>query len=141
MKFSTTDVLSAATVREIAGTAAKRNTAYRRVVYTSKTYQVVLMSLRPGEDIGAETHKHVEQDFLVVSGHGAVTIAGRKMNLFPGVAFTVPKATRHNVKNTGKTAMKLVTIYWPPNHIDGTVHMTKADAKRDVEDEEFGKGV
>lgn len=121
--------------------AAKRNTAYRRVILTGNTHQIVLMSLRPGEDIGAETHKHVEQGFLVVSGHGVVTMGGRKMNLARGISFSVPKATRHNVKNTGRTAMKLVTIYWPPNHIDGTVHMTKADAKRDVEDEEFGKGV
>lgn len=121
--------------------AAKRNTAYRRVFYTNETRQIVLMSLRPGEDIGAETHKHVEQDFFVAAGHGVVTIGGRKMNLSPGLSFVVPKATRHNVKNTGKTAMKLVTVYWPPNHIPGTVHMTKADAKRDVEDEEFGKRV
>lgn len=121
--------------------AAERNTAYRRVIKTTKAYQIVLMSLRPGEDIGAETHKHVEQDFFVASGRGFVTTGGRKMNVTTGDSFVVPKATRHNVKNTGLTAMKLVTFYWPPNHLPGTVHRTKADARRDVEDEEFGRKV
>lgn len=121
--------------------AAKQNTAYRRVVHTGAESQIVLMSLRPGGDIGAETHKHVEQAFLVVAGNGMLTIGGRRMDLHPGAVFVVPSGTRHNVKNTSKTAMKLITMYSPPNHLPGTVHMTKADAKRDVEDEKFGESV
>lgn len=120
---------------------AIRNTAYRRVVSTDKKYQRVLMSLRPGEDIGMETHRHVEQDFFIVRGDGMLTMSGKKIEIHPGAMFTVLPGTRHNVKNTGKTAMKIITVYSPPNHLSGTVHQTKADAKSDVEDERFGEGV
>lgn len=121
--------------------SAKRNTAYRRVVYTGPESQVVMMSLRPSEDIGVETHKHVEQAFLVVAGTGKLVMGGRKLDMHPGAVFVVRPGTRHNVKNTGKTSMKLITMYSPPNHLPGTVHMTKTDAKRDVEDEKFGESV
>jgi len=115
------------------------NTDYRRVLYTAPHNQLVLMSLLPGEEIGAEVH-HVDQFFRVEQGEGQAVVDGREYPLADGIALIVPAGLRHNIVNTGKEPLKLYTIYSPANHLDGRVHKTKADAIADTEDEAFGDG-
>jgi len=104
----------------------KENTDYRRVLYTAKHSQLVLMSLAPGEEIGEEVH-HLDQFFRFEEGQGKVIIDGVEHNVEDGDAVIVPEGARHNVINDGIIALKLYTIYSPPNHKDGTVQSTKAD--------------
>jgi len=106
--------------------ATKENTDYRRVLYTAKHHQLVLMSLAPGEEIGEEVH-HLDQFFRFESGDGKVMIDGVTHDVKDGDAVIVPEGARHNVVNTGSDALKLYTIYAPPNHKDGTVQAAKAD--------------
>jgi len=121
--------------------AVKRNRDFRRVLHTGERTQVVAMALPPGVDIGSETHSHVEQLLFVQSGHGKAVLDGKTEPLGPGDAIVVPAGTKHNVINTGRVPLKLFTVYSPPNHIDGRVHATRADADADNEDEEFGQSV
>ncbi len=109
-----------------------QNRDFRRVVYTSKHVQVVLMSLKPGEDIGAEVHD-VDQFFRVEAGTGEVVINDRRSSVKAGSAIVVPAGARHNVINTGKDSLQVYTLYAPPQHRDKVVHHTKADAQRDSE--------
>ena len=105
------------------------NTNFRRVLYTGKNSQLVLMNLKPGEEIGEEVHKTVDQFFRFEKGEGFVSIDGIKQKVTDGDAVIVPAGARHNVMNTSKTTeLKLYTIYSPPEHQDGTVRKTKADA-------------
>jgi mannose-6-phosphate isomerase-like protein (cupin superfamily) len=105
------------------------NTNFRRVLYTGRYSQLVLMSLRPGEEIGEEVHKTVDQFFRFEKGEGIVAIDGVKQKVGDGDAVIVPAGARHNVTNASKTAeLKLYTIYSPPEHQDGTVRKTKAEA-------------
>jgi mannose-6-phosphate isomerase-like protein (cupin superfamily) len=105
------------------------NSNFRRVLYTGKYSQLVLMSLRPGEEIGEEVHKTVDQFFRFEKGEGTVSIDGIKHKIADGDAVIVPAGAKHNVTNTSKSAeLKLYTIYSPPEHQDGTVRKTKADA-------------
>ena len=105
------------------------NSNFRRVLYTGKNSQLVLMSLKPGEEIGEEVHQTVDQFFRFERGNGIVLIDGVKQNVADGDAVIVPAGASHNVINTSKTAdLKLYTIYSPPEHQDGTVRRTKADA-------------
>ncbi len=105
------------------------NRDFRRVLYTGKHSQLVLMSLRPGEEIGDEVHRTVDQFFRFEKGEGIVSIDGAKHKVGDGDAVIVPAGARHNVTNTSKTAdLKLYTIYSPPEHVDGTIRKTKADA-------------
>ena len=104
------------------------NPNFRRVLYTGKKLQLVLMSLRPGEDIGEEVHDDHDQFFRVEEGEGEVWIDGRMSGIKSGMAVVVPAGARHNVKNIGGEPLKLYTIYGPPEHEEGTVHATKADA-------------
>jgi mannose-6-phosphate isomerase-like protein (cupin superfamily) len=105
------------------------NTSFRRVLYTGKHSQLVLMSLKPGEEIGEEVHKTVDQFFRFEKGEGIVSIDGVKHKVADGDAVVVPAGAKHNVINTSKTVeLKLYTIYSPPEHQDGTVRKTKADA-------------
>ena len=105
------------------------NTNFRRVLYTGRNSQLVLMSLKPGEEIGEEVHKTVDQFFRFEKGEGVVSIDGMRQNVADGDAVIVPAGARHNVMNTSKTTeLKLYTIYSPPEHQDGTVRKTKADA-------------
>lgn len=105
------------------------NSNFRRVLYTGKHSQLVLMTLRPGEEIGEEVHKTVDQFFRFEKGEGIVSIDGIKQNIADGDAVIVPAGARHNVMNSSKTTeLKLYTIYSPPEHQDGTVRKTKADA-------------
>ena len=105
------------------------NTNFRRVLYTGRYSQLVLMSLKPGEEIGEEVHKTVDQFFRFEKGEGIVAIDGVKQKVGDGDAVIVPAGAKHNVTNASKTAdLKLYTIYSPPEHQDGTVRKTKAEA-------------
>ena len=105
------------------------NSNFRRVLYTGKNSQLVLMNLRPGEEIGEEVHHTVDQFFRFEEGEGIVSIDGAKQKIADGDAVIVPADARHNVINTSKTTnLKLYTIYSPPEHQDGTLHKTKKDA-------------
>jgi mannose-6-phosphate isomerase-like protein (cupin superfamily) len=105
------------------------NSDFRRVLYTGKHSQLVLMSLKPSEEIGEEVHKTIDQFFRFEKGEGVVSIDGVKHKVIDGDAVIVPAGARHNVTNTSKnTELKLYTIYSPPEHYDGTVRKTKADA-------------
>jgi mannose-6-phosphate isomerase-like protein (cupin superfamily) len=105
------------------------NSHFRRVLYTGKNSQLVLMSLKPGEEIGEEVHKTIDQFFRFEKGEGIVSIDGIKQKVMDGDAVIVPAGASHNVTNTSKNAeLKLYTIYSPPEHQDGTVRKTKADA-------------
>ena len=106
---------------------------FRRVVYTGKEMQLVLMALHPGEEIGEEVHEDRDQFFRIEQGTGEVWIDGVRTPVEGDWAFIVPSGARHNVKNTGQEPLKLYTIYAPPEHADGTVHRTKADAERSEE--------
>ena len=117
---------------------ALENTDFRRVLYTAPHSQLVLMSLLPGEEIGAEVH-HVDQFFRFESGTGKAVIDGVEYPVSDGSAVLVPAGANHNFINTGSAPMKLYTVYAPANHIDGRVHHTKADAEADTEDEAFGE--
>ena len=106
-----------------------KNTDFRRVLYTGKFSQLVLMRLVPGEDIGEETHDDVDQFFRFEEGEGMVVIDGTKHVVKDGSGVIVPSGARHNVINTSKTAdLRLYTIYSPPEHQDKVVRKTKKEA-------------
>ena len=109
------------------------NRDFRRVLYTAKRIQLVLMALRPGEDIGEEVHHDRDQFFRVETGKGEIWIDGVMTKVEDDMAMIVPAGARHNVKNTGGKPLKLYTLYAPPEHIDGTVHATKSDASASQE--------
>jgi len=105
------------------------NKDFRRVLYTGKHSQLVMMSLRAGEDIGMETHATVDQFFRFEKGRGVIIIDGASIDVKEGDAAIVPAGAQHNVVNTNKSEdLKLYTIYSPPEHKDGTIRRTKADA-------------
>jgi mannose-6-phosphate isomerase-like protein (cupin superfamily) len=108
--------------------AAKDNDYFRKVLFTGTKSQLVLMSLRPGEEIGAEVHK-VDQVLYVVDGEGKVVLDGAGQDFTKGAIVFVPAGVEHNVINAGDEPMKLFTIYSPPQHAAGTVHRTKAVAE------------
>ena len=111
---------------------ATANSNFRRVLYTARNCQLVVMSLKPQEDIGAEVHK-LDQFFRVEAGHGEAEIDGVRTPIEVGFAVIVPAGARHNIINTGTEPLKLYTLYAPPNHRDGAVHATRADAQADTE--------
>ncbi|WP_019176427.1 cupin domain-containing protein [Methanomassiliicoccus luminyensis] len=112
-----------------------KNTDFRRVLYTGKYSQLVLMCLKPGEEIGEEVHDTVDQFFRFEQGEGIVTVDDMKYSVKDGSAAIVPSGARHNCVNTSKTAdLKLYTIYSPPEHIDKTVRRTKAQAEAEPEE-------
>jgi mannose-6-phosphate isomerase-like protein (cupin superfamily) len=104
------------------------NNLFRRVLYTAKEMQLVVMTLQPGEEIGAETHPDRSQFFRVEAGSGEIMIDGVRTQVSEDMAMIVPAGAEHNVTNTGKEPLKLYTIYAPPEHVEGTVHKTKAQA-------------
>jgi mannose-6-phosphate isomerase-like protein (cupin superfamily) len=110
---------------------ALRNTYFRQVLFTAKHAQLVVMCLKPGEEIGDEVHTDVDQFFRVERGEARFVFDGTEERLVhDGDGVVVPAGTHHNVINASKTAqLKLYTIYSPPNHPDGTVHETKAEAE------------
>jgi mannose-6-phosphate isomerase-like protein (cupin superfamily) len=112
-----------------------KNKYFRQVLFTAKNMQLVVMALGPGEEIGLEMHKKVDQFFRVEEGEGKVIMNGAAKKFKAGDAFIVPQGTHHNVVNTSKTAwLKLYTIYTPPNHRDGVVHKTRQAAEADTTD-------
>lgn len=111
----------------------ERNADFRHVLYTAKNMQLVLMALKPGEEIGEEIHEDRDQFFRVEQGEGEVWIDGARTRIKSETAMIVPAGARHNVKNTGKQALMLYTIYAPPEHADGTVRATKAAAEASEE--------
>jgi mannose-6-phosphate isomerase-like protein (cupin superfamily) len=116
----------------------RKNMDFRRVIYTGKNCQLVLMCLKPMEDIGMETHDDVDQFFRFEEGQGAVVIDGRKHAVKDGNGVIVPCGAEHNVINTSKTAnLKMYTIYSPPEHMDKVVRKTKKEAL--AKEEHFNK--
>lgn len=108
---------------------ARENTFFRKVIYTGKYSQLVLMSIPIEEEIGEETHKTVDQTFFFVNGSGEAILEGKSKSIVRGDVVFVPAGILHNFKNTGDDDLKLYTIYSPPNHPDGTIHKTKEEAE------------
>jgi len=110
------------------------NEYFRKVLYTDKKAQLVVMSLQPGEEIGMEVHKIEDQFIRIEKGDGKAIVAGTESILEDGVAVVIPAGTEHNIINTSETAsLKLYTLYSPPHHKDGTIHKTKAEAEASEE--------
>jgi mannose-6-phosphate isomerase-like protein (cupin superfamily) len=118
-------------VQDIESIAVK-NVDFRQVLYTAKNCQLVVMALKPQEEIGAEVHK-LDQFFRVEEGTGEAVLDGVRTAIRAGFAVVVPAGTNHNIVNTGSVPLKLYTLYAPPNHRDGVVHHTRADAEADNE--------
>ena len=114
---------------------AINNDYFREIVYTGKYCQLVVMSLKPGEEIGSEVHKDVDQFFRIEKGRGKVIIDGKENQIIEGVDIVVPAGSEHNVINAvSNSDLKLYTIYSPPQHKDGIIHKTKEDAMADETD-------
>ena len=111
-----------------------KNENFRQVLYTAKNCQLVVMALNPKEEIGMEVHQ-LDQFFRVEEGMGEAVLDGIHKTISAGFAVLVPAGTNHNIVNTGTVPMKLYTLYSPPNHRDGVIHRTRADAEKD--DEQF----
>ncbi len=120
---------------------ALKNEAYRRVLFTGARSQLALMTIPPGGDIGEESHPRVEQLIFIASGEGKAVVNGAESPLRAGDVVVATPGTRHDIVNTGSDPLRIYTIYAPPNHIDGRVHNTKADAEKDKADEAYGVGV
>jgi mannose-6-phosphate isomerase-like protein (cupin superfamily) len=116
-------------------TLTEENENFRRVLYTGKNMQLVLMALQPGEEIGEDVHGDRDQFFRVENGNGEIVIDGVANRIKADTAMIVPAGARHNVRTTGDKMLRLYTLYAPPEHLDGTIHPTKADAE--VSDEHF----
>ncbi|MEW9855717.1 cupin domain-containing protein [Novosphingobium sp. M1R2S20] len=106
----------------------EQNGDFRRVLYTGHNLQLVLMSIEPGDEIGEEVHDDRDQFFRIEQGEGEIWIDGACNKVKADDGVIVPQGARHNVKSTGSEPLRLYTIYGPPEHVDGTVHKTKADA-------------
>jgi mannose-6-phosphate isomerase-like protein (cupin superfamily) len=117
-----------------------KNNYFRKVIFTAKHSQLVLMCLQPGEEIGNEVHKKVDQFFRIEKGKALFVLANgkKKIHAGNGDAVIVPAGTFHNVINASKSKLKLYTLYSPPNHPKNRIHKTKADADR-AEAREHGK--
>ena len=111
---------------------AVANANFRQVLYTAKHCQLVLMALKPGEDIGEEVHT-LDQFFRVEDGEGEAVMDGVRTTNKAGFAVVVPAGARHNIIAGKSGPMKLYTLYSPPNHRDGVVHRTRAEAEADSE--------
>ncbi len=111
------------------------NNNFRKVLYTGKGSQLVLMSLKPGEEIGLEVHDENDQFFRIEAGRGVCAIDGNEYEIKDGSAIVVPMGAEHNVTNTSETEdLKLYTIYSPPHHKDGIVRATKEEAEANEAD-------
>ncbi len=110
------------------------NENFRHVLYTAKHSQLVLMSLKQGEDIGEEVHDNVDQFFRIDAGEGKAIIEGEEHDIENGDAIVIPSGAKHNIINTSvDEPLKIYTIYSPPNHRDGVIHATKEEAETDNE--------
>ena len=112
--------------------ATTENLNFRKVLYTAKNSQLVVMSLQPKEDIGEEVHT-LDQFIRVEQGEGKAVLDGVEYGIENGSAVVIPAGTKHNIINTSDGEMKLYTIYSPPEHRDGVVHTTKTEAMADDE--------
>jgi mannose-6-phosphate isomerase-like protein (cupin superfamily) len=111
------------------------NTNFRQVLYTGKHSQLVLMSIKPGEEIGEEIHAESDQFFRFEKGIGKVMIDGNEFEVKDGDAVIIPAGAKHNIINLSATdELKLYTIYSPAHHQDGVVHTTKTEAANDSEE-------
>lgn len=117
--------------------ATLANEDFRRVLYTGRNLQLVLMTLPPGCDIGEEVHEDVDQFFRIEEGEGEIRIDGTSHRVEDDFAVIVPAGARHNVINSGDRPLRLYTIYGPPEHRDGTVHRDKEQAERDHDADHF----
>jgi mannose-6-phosphate isomerase-like protein (cupin superfamily) len=117
----------------------KENTNFRKVLFTGEKSQLVVMSIPPGGDVGAEVHKYTEQTLFFLSGTGMGELDGKNFPIGPGDVVVVVPGTLHNFINTGTEDLKIYTVYAPPNHIDGRIHKTQADAALDTADEAVGE--
>ncbi|MBP9711065.1 MAG: cupin domain-containing protein [Candidatus Pacebacteria bacterium] len=104
------------------------NEFFRQEVYTDSRLQLVLMALKPGEDIGAEVHQ-LDQFIRIEAGEGKSVLDGEERELSASSVVIIPQGVKHNIINTGSASMKLYTLYAPPNHPPGTIHKTKAEAE------------
>lgn len=109
------------------------NNNFRQVLYTAPHSQLVLMSLKPGEDIGEEVHEDNDQFLRIESGSGHAVLNGVDQHIADGSAVVVPAGTKHNIINTDTGPMKLYTLYSPAHHRDGVIHITKTEAEADNE--------
>lgn len=110
---------------------AKENTYFRKVIYTGKHSQLVLMSIEAGDDIGEETHETSDQIIFIVQGDGEAVLSDQHTQISKHAVVFVPAGTKHNIRNTGENAMKIYTVYAPSVHADGIIHQTKADAAKE----------
>ncbi|HEX5740189.1 MAG TPA: cupin domain-containing protein [Pilimelia sp.] len=114
--------------------AARASDDFRRVLATTAHTQLVIMTLPPGGEVGAEVHRGIDQILIAVEGTGESIVDGVKRPLPEGHAVVVPEGTEHNIVNAGDRPLRLVTVYGPPDHRPGTVHRTKEEADRDEGD-------
>ncbi|MDE2096779.1 MAG: cupin domain-containing protein [Patescibacteria group bacterium] len=117
------------------------NQNFRKVLFTGKRSQLVVMNIPVGGEVGEETHQNVEQTLFFLNGSGKAILDGQESAISAGDAVVVTPGTKHNFINTGSEPLEIFTVYAPPNHIDGRIHRTKAEADFDREDEEFGEKV
>ena len=109
--------------------ATVENETFRTVLYTAPHCQLVVMTLRPGEDIGQERHEDGDQFIRVEAGDGEAILDGERHPLSDGTALVIPAGTEHNIINLSKAdPLRLYTVYAPPEHADGTIHRTKSEA-------------
>ena len=111
----------------------ENNENFRQVLYTGKSLQLVLMKMQPGEEIGEEIHADRDQFFRIEVGQGEIWVDGVVNKVKADDGIIIPAGAKHNVLNSGSGPLKLYTIYGPPEHGEGTVHPTKADADADHE--------
>ena len=109
---------------------AEENENFRQVLFTTEQSQLVLMSIPAGQEIGEETHEGIDQILVFVAGEGRAVIEGQELTVRAGSVVVVPSGTHHNFIATGDEALKLYTVYTPPEHPDGTVHRTKEEADK-----------
>lgn len=107
----------------------EQNNLFRKVLYTGHNLQLVLMAIQPGEQIGEEVHEDRDQFFRIEAGFGTISIDGVDHHVKADDGIIVPQGARHNVIASGGDVLKLYTIYGPPEHADGTVHRTCAEAQ------------
>jgi len=117
------------------------NNNFREVIFTGEKSQLVVMNIPVGGEIGEENHAHVEQTIFILGGSAKAVLNGQETEMTAGDAVIVTPGTKHNVINTGASDLKVYTFYAPANHIDGVVHVTKADADADIADEAFGEAI
>ena len=111
-------------------TVAEQSADFRRVLWTGKNTQLVIMTIPPGGEIGEEVHDENDQILTFVSGTGEATVSGQTRKVAQGDLVVVPAGKKHNFLNTGENPLILYTVYGPPEHADGAVHTTKEEADR-----------